>query len=285
MQATIVSEQVSAEVLESARDCAASRAVEQKRGTNALFRDPYAYALAGEAAVKRAFEKNLIGNRSPRIAIRTRWFDDFLELTLKQYEFSQMVLLGVGFDMRAYRLSCLISTTVFEIDASPVLSAKRDALSQISPSPLSIAKGIRSLSADLNNDDWGSKLEQIGFDASTPTVWIAEGMLYYLTPAAVNQLFQTIARLSAAGSRIAFSAITRPARVQKGLSSFFQSWMSDPHAFLLSHTFTVDTVDVFGGPRAHFGRCLPHDIREEDMWKHGQATIYVAATKSPKSQP
>ena len=36
--------------------------------------------------------------------------------------------------------------------------------------------------ADIMKDDWMRKLREKGFDHTRPTVWMLEGLLYYLTP-------------------------------------------------------------------------------------------------------
>jgi O-methyltransferase involved in polyketide biosynthesis len=44
-------------------------------------------------------------------------------------------------------------------------------------------------------------------DAGTPTVWIAEGVFYYLDPDAMANILRDMARLSADGSRLIFSQL------------------------------------------------------------------------------
>jgi methyltransferase (TIGR00027 family) len=46
-------------------------------------------------------------------------------------------------------------------------------------------------------------LRQHGFDVNQPTAWIAEGLLVYLPAEAQHRLFDSIAALSAPGSRVA----------------------------------------------------------------------------------
>lgn len=279
MQATKVLTRIEAAVLESARDCAALRAIESELESGRLFTDPYARILAGEPAIQKAYEKRRKG-RSPRIAIRTRWFDDFLNNQFARYPFPQLVLLGAGFDVRPFRLQSVSPAIVYQIDAESVLDAKRHALAQIDPSPKPFARDVRSIPADLSSDDWGTRLLKAGFDSTLRSIWIIEGVLYYLDHDAVFRLFQNITRLSANVAHVAFSAITRPARATQGLAAYFKSSIPDPSTFLNQFSFVVNTVDIFGGPRASFERCLQNDCRQEDDWRNGQATIFVSATKN-----
>jgi methyltransferase (TIGR00027 family) len=53
---------------------------------------------------------------------------------------------------------------------------------------------------DLSGD-WGRPLQQAGFDARARVVWVAEGLLAYLTVDVRDALIETAAALSVAGSR------------------------------------------------------------------------------------
>ena len=57
------------------------------------------------------------------VAIRTRYFDDFIVYSLP--DISQVVLLGSGLDTRAYRLPLTASTTIFEIDLPEIIDWRR----------------------------------------------------------------------------------------------------------------------------------------------------------------
>jgi hypothetical protein len=43
-----------------------------------------------------------------------------------------------------------------------------------------------TLVADFNDPSWPGVLLSSGFDPARPTVWVAEGLLYYLEPAAAE---------------------------------------------------------------------------------------------------
>ena len=58
---------------------------------------------------------------------------------------------------------------------------------------------------DLRHE-WPDTLRANGFDPAAPTAWLAEGLLPYLTSADQDLLFERIAMLSAADSRLAVEA-------------------------------------------------------------------------------
>lgn len=131
-------------------------------------------------------------------AVRTRFFDDFFTAA-GGAGIRQVVILASGLDSRAYRLNWPAGTTVFEIDQPKVLEYKESVLSEHGVRPTSTR---REVAVDLRHD-WPKVLREAGFDASTPTAWLAEGLLMYLPADAQDRLFTQITELSAAGSRIA----------------------------------------------------------------------------------
>lgn len=51
---------------------------------------------------------------------------------------------------------------------------------------------------DLNQPDWEQQLLAAGFNQARPTVWVAEGLVYYLQPEAAKELLQVRGPLMAA---------------------------------------------------------------------------------------
>ncbi|MEE6178292.1 class I SAM-dependent methyltransferase [Mycobacterium sp. 050134] len=136
--------------------------------------------------------------RCEQMAVRTRFFDDFL-LAATAGGIRQAVILAAGLDARAYRLPWPAGTVVFEVDQPEVIAFKTSTLAQLGAEP---AAERRAVAVDLR-DDWPNALRDNFFDASTPTVWIAEGLLPYLPPDAQDRLLDNITSLSAPGSRLA----------------------------------------------------------------------------------
>lgn len=133
--------------------------------------------------------------------VRTHFFDEFFGAAVAA-GIRQVVILASGLDSRAYRLDWPAGTTVFEIDQPKVLEYKAATLAAHNVQPS--AKRYE-VPIDLRGD-WPAALREPGFDPSSPTAWLAEGLLMYLPAAAQDRLFEQITRLSAAGSRIAVEA-------------------------------------------------------------------------------
>jgi methyltransferase (TIGR00027 family) len=133
------------------------------------------------------------------MAIRTRYFDDFLRETSHITDIRQTVILASGLDARGYRLPWPAGTVVFEVDQPGVIDFKVSALQRLGARPTA---EVRNVGVDLR-EDWPAALAAQGFDPGRPTAWIAEGLLIYLPPDAQDRLFDHITALSPAGSRLA----------------------------------------------------------------------------------
>ncbi|WP_374025905.1 class I SAM-dependent methyltransferase [Mycobacterium sp. HNNTM2301] len=141
--------------------------------------------------------------RREQIAVRTRFFDDFL-MAASGAGIRQAVILAAGLDARAYRLAWSPGTVVYEVDQPEVIAFKRETLARIGAEPTAER---RTVGIDLR-EDWPKALCGSGFDTSAPTAWIAEGLLPYLPPQAQDRLLDSITALSAPGSRLATENIT-----------------------------------------------------------------------------
>jgi len=128
--------------------------------------------------------------------VRTKYFDTYF-VKAAAAGVRQIVLLAAGLDSRAYRLDCPDETVVFELDQPQVLEFKRAALAGVRPT-----SERREVAVDLR-DDWPRALLEHGFDPSSPSAWIAEGLLIYLPATAQVQLFAGIDALSARHSHVA----------------------------------------------------------------------------------
>lgn len=189
---------------------AAQRAV-ASRGPDPLINDPYAEPLVravGGDVVRTMLDGEDVPdpaagalNRkqlAEAMAVRTRFFDS-LFTDAAAAGVRQAVILASGLDTRAYRLPWPAGSVVYELDQPAVIEFKTATLAGLGAAPAAVH---RAIAIDLR-DDWPKALVDSGLDVGSPTAWIAEGLLIYLPPAAQDQLFDNITRLSAAGSYLA----------------------------------------------------------------------------------
>ena len=111
---------------------------------------------------------------------------------------TQLVILGAGYDGRAWRMSELAGVRVFEVDHPSTQGDKRAHLSELPPA---IAH-VSFVSIDFERDALDAVLERAGHDRSLPTCWIWEGVVMYLTRDAVRATLAGVAGRSAPGSTL-----------------------------------------------------------------------------------
>jgi methyltransferase (TIGR00027 family) len=201
--------------------------------------------LDGEIPLNDAEVPLTLQQRREQIAVRTRFFDDFF-LSATDSGIRQAVILAAGLDARAYRLAWPAGTVVFEVDQPEVIAFKSATLAQLGAE--STAER-RAVGIDLR-DDWPSALRDNFFDTTTPTAWIAEGLLPYLPPDAQDRLLDNITALSAPGSRLATENITDMSVFTDERARAFRSgWRK--------HGLDLDVADlVWLGPRRPAGEQL-----------------------------
>jgi methyltransferase (TIGR00027 family) len=138
------------------------------------------------------------GARSSGVA-RTRWIDDALRAELRA-GCPQVVILGAGFDARAWRLPELAGVRVFELDRAATQERKRARLGA-GAAPVFV-------SADLGVPDFGAALRAAGFDPERPACFLLEGVSNYLSAEAVDGVMRFVGR-SAPGSAFLFTYVHR----------------------------------------------------------------------------
>jgi methyltransferase (TIGR00027 family) len=187
---------------------AAQRVLSNREG---LIDDPFAEPLVRAVGLDffvRALDGEIdLGDVDPRfnmqraaqgMAVRTRWFDT-LFTDAAAAGVRQAVILAAGLDARAYRLPWPDGMVVYEVDQPEVIDFKTKTLTDLGAKPRA---DRRTVAIDLRND-WPKALRDNGFDSTSPTAWIAEGLLIYLPSEAQDLLFDRINELSAPGSRVA----------------------------------------------------------------------------------
>jgi methyltransferase (TIGR00027 family) len=254
------------DVAATARTTASIRARETAR-LDCLFRDPFAEVLAGHEAMAalHAMPEAVQARFSMYTVIRTRVFDDWLATTTGPMRgVSQVVLLGAGFDSRAFRLDWPLGLRLWELDQPSLFAAKEAILARLAATP---GCQRHTVAVDFTNADWPGVLKSAGLRSELPTAWLAEGLLPYLAPDIAIGMLDAVSELSPRGSHFAAdvvdgaSIITRNQYVAglrqlspslKGAN--FQFGVDDPRPLLADHGWTTVRVMHPGDEGANFGR-------------------------------
>ena len=174
------------------------------------FHDPTACAFLTEKAevsrarVEQAFRAGTGGARiemarvmADLIALRTSAIDTAVRDALRQGA-TQLVILGAGYDGRAWRMPQLAGVDVFEVDHP---ATQRDKRARVRPLDPAIGN-VHFVTVDFEHQALGVALEQAGHDRSSPTCWIWEGVVMYLTHDAMRATLAAIAERSAPASTL-----------------------------------------------------------------------------------
>jgi len=153
--------------------------------------------------VPRAFRYPFEGDipRQYEVSARVTFFD--AEVSRYLAEVSQFVILGAGFDSRAFRLPKEGRVHSFEVDAPQTQAIKREMLKRagIEEAPVTF------VAADFEQEDWLSRLVEAGFDPGKPALFLWEGVMFFLDRKAVEATLRKIASC-ASGSVVAFDYLT-----------------------------------------------------------------------------
>ena len=261
----------------TARLTAAGRAVESQRADR-LFEDPLAEALAGKEGFRLMEQWRLPGapRENPTIGPRTRFYDD-LVIDAVADGIRQVVLIAAGMDTRAFRLTLPAEVSVFEVDLTELLAQKQAILEQERAEP-----GCRRIvvAADLAKDDWPQALTAGGFDSAARTVFVVEGLSWYLTEGANARLLDDLASLAAPGSRLGVDIISQDHLESPAAAPFFkftaaigilwQFGTNNPVEFLAAHGWQAEVTDLDAFAR-RFGRWPLPDV-PEDLAAHAVAS-------------
>lgn len=170
---------------------------------------------------------------------RTAFFDDvFIEALNKNIP--QIALLGAGYDTRAFRFAKLNNATkIIELDIATTQNRKKKCLQK---ARVNIPKHLRFVPIDFNKESLKNASENAGYESNAKTLFIWEGVSYYLEPESVDATLKFLNSSSHSESILAFDyaiSITEE-NIHKyyGVKEFVQTWRK--HRSGEPFRFTVD---------------------------------------------
>ncbi len=139
------------------------------------------------------------------LAARCRHMDDVLAEALDQ-GLQQLVILGAGFDSRAYRFDRLREgVKVFEVDHPATQQDKVKKLARVLNADR--MKHVTFVPIDFNRDTLDARLAECGYSERLKTLFIWEGVSMYLEASAIDATLAFVVHHSAPGSAIVFDYI------------------------------------------------------------------------------
>jgi methyltransferase (TIGR00027 family) len=136
---------------------------------------------------------------------RTRFIDDKFRSALAN-GIEQIAILGAGFDSRAYRISGVDQTRVFEVDHAATQAWKRKRIKRMHKE---LPSNVTLVPVDLERQELGEALSAAGFQIGPNTLFIWEGVTQYIKAESVDSTFQYISRAVGVGGRVVFTYVNR----------------------------------------------------------------------------
>ena len=207
------------------------------------------------------------------VIARTLYFDRILGRVLPEVE--QFVLLGAGYDTRAYGPLVPDRVACFELDQPGTQALKRSSLRKAGIE----TPGVTFVPVDFSRDDVFEKLTAGGYDPGLKTAFLWEGVTLYLSEHDVRKTLRGICGHAGPGSVLVadvyaerFVRLSRGKAVRKileytneGLAfglSFGTGWEKTLRDFLDSESITLGESHFMGGTNAKgpfmvVAECIP----------------------------
>ncbi len=138
---------------------------------------------------------NLIG--------RTCFIDRALREALEE-GVDQLVILGAGYDCRAYRLPQPSPVTTFEVDHPDTQVRKRGAIERLESCSTA---NVCFVAIDFERESLETEMPRSGFASGMRNFFIWEGVTQYLRPTSVEATLRYVVDVSRPGSQIAFTYV------------------------------------------------------------------------------
>lgn len=174
-----------------------------------IIEDPYADLFVKGASIVKCLGHNfnnwaaskIVPGLHQHLIARTKAIDEYVLEAAKGA--TQYVVLGAGYDMRAYRLALPSSLKVFEVDQQEVQELKKSRM----PPELLATGNATYVSVDFTTQTLSEQLAQAGFQVGQPTIVTLEGVTQYIPKDACAATFRDMGELCGPGSAIFVSYV------------------------------------------------------------------------------
>jgi methyltransferase (TIGR00027 family) len=203
-----------------------------------VFQDPYAEYFLNEedrndlSNIEKlraglAMYDQMMPGVNGAIVARIRYIDECL-LDCIKLDFKQLVIIGAGYDTRAYRFpEVKDNLKVFEVDHPETQKVKISKIKEIFGT---LPDHVSYVPVVFGVDRLDKNLLENGYDPTTKTLFVVEGLLMYVPPMAVDGLLSFIVNASGPGSSLVADCFsdsvikgTSPLKEAQALRQFVES--------------------------------------------------------------
>jgi methyltransferase (TIGR00027 family) len=136
---------------------------------------------------------------------RFRYIDDVLKDSIEKKEIETIVNLGAGMDCRAYYIPGVKNIRYFEVDYPSVVETKKAKIEKILGK---LPNHVTYVPVDFEKQSLDTELEKAGYNLTSKTLFISEGVTQYISKKANDSTFKYVAQ-AAPGSEIVFTYILK----------------------------------------------------------------------------
>ncbi|CAK0775047.1 hypothetical protein CVIRNUC_004228 [Coccomyxa viridis] len=309
-------------VAQTAMLVAAARLAEARR-KNPVLTDELLEAMIGSsaeviAAVRQCVQETQQQERDDGVdhvasftSVRMKFGDCQLQHFRASHDTFQIVILGAGLDTRPWRLDLGSGVSVYDIDQPDMTNFKKDRLSAVDAQlqmdkknhrfPLRIG-GWKGVPLDLTGP-WLPGLLQSGLSTDVPSVWVAEGLFYYMDQEAGSALLRTMASASTPDSMLIMTHLNhalftasqrfiadREFPTDEKIKTFYSSWKSgmpeDVSGYLASNGWRVESQQLMSEIHKEYGVTLARWKNTTEMRRKYEPELgtldYWVVVASPK---
>jgi methyltransferase (TIGR00027 family) len=166
----------------------AAEAHEEER----IIHDPFAHLVVDESALAQARADENLQNV---LRLRTRYIDDAVTAFAAAHTGAQVLLLGAGYDARAYRLD--VPATYYEVDFPETLEFKDSVFAAHAPIRARVVVPV-----DLAEREFVEPLVAAGYSLAAPTVVVWEGVSMYLASDVAEGVVEQVSGAIPTGSQL-----------------------------------------------------------------------------------
>jgi methyltransferase (TIGR00027 family) len=132
---------------------------------------------------------------------RTKLYDSII--LERAAQFDQFVILGAGFDCRAYRLDFPSNLAIYEVDRPETQAHKRDCIRFV-PGISERLKRVTFVPVNFNTQKIEDQLPASGYSKDKKTLFLWEAVTQYISAEAVDNVLKFVRENSASGSILCF---------------------------------------------------------------------------------
>ena len=194
----------------------------------------------------KAKDRTLTPGMFEYMLARTTFFDSVF-LNALNHHIPQIVLLGAGYDTRAFRFRTPSNhSMIFELDIATTQNRKRTCLKK---ADMDIPAHVKLVPINFNKDPLKEVLENAGYENNVETLFIWEGVCYYLDPNSVDATLDYLKCFSHPESVLAFdyalSVSEHNMDQYYGAEEFVRTWKKHRAAEAFRFTVEEDQIDPF----------------------------------------